>query len=172
MIAGVAVAASAANAQFIMTHTFDISGLVVDGGFGANFPGFTHDFGSAGTVIGVDIDVSYETNPGNISWISEANFAVDTTDDASLDGDIAAADFGGAIDAPGAFAFTAGIGANSLSSDGLVFLTVYDSFNDAGFDFTVLQGSVTVTFDAVVPAPASAGLLGLGGLVAARRRRA
>jgi hypothetical protein len=65
--------------------------------------------------------------------------------------------------------YSGSISASSVSSDGLVFLTLYDSFVDDTIDHVYGAGStVTVTF---IPAPGAAALLGLGGLVAVRRRR-
>jgi hypothetical protein len=151
-----------------VTHTFDISGIQVDGGFGANFPGLTHDFGAAGTVVEVSWDVNYEAL--GTSWQSEAQMAVDTDDDQSLDADVNPFDFG-AADAPGVFSYSGSIAANSISSNGLVYLTLYDSFDDAGIDHVYGAGSsVTVTY-IPVPAPAAGAVLGMGGLLVARRRR-
>ena len=66
MIAGAAVSIFAASAMAggtILTHTFDISGAEVDGGFGANFFTDSHDFGAEGTVVEVSVDVNFETVP-------------------------------------------------------------------------------------------------------------
>ena len=96
-----------------------------------------------------------------------------TNDDSSLDADLDAAAFG-AADASGVFSYSGSVAANSFSSDGIVYLTTYESFNDTSTnpDAIYAQGSfVTVTFEAV-PAPAGIAALGLGGLVATRRRRA
>jgi len=51
-----------------------------------------------------------------------------------------------------------------------LFVTVYDTFNDAGIDAIVSGGTLTITY--VIPTPGAMALLGLGGLVATRRRRA
>ncbi len=157
---------AAAGVATAADHTFDISGLSVDEGFGAEFFTMVHDFGFAGTVTNVAWDVNYEALGG--SWASEAQIAIDTDDDASLDADVNPADYG-AGDAPGVFAYSGSISAASASSNGLVYLTLYDSFDDAGVDHVYGAGSfVTVTY---IPAPGAAALLGLGGLVATRRRR-
>lgn len=162
-------AATVASADL---HTFDLSGMSVEGSFGDNFgvTSLMHDFGAAGTVVNVSWDVNYESfDP---SWMSEVQMAVDTNDDLSLDGDIDALDYG-ATDNPGVFSFSGSIAASSVSSDGLVYLTVYDLFNDASAtpDAKFGAGS-SLTVEYIVPAPGSMALLGLGGLVAARRRRA
>ena len=157
---------AATGAATAASHTFDISGAKVDGGFAANFATMAHDFGFAGTVTNVEWDVNFETL--GASWTSEAQIAIDTNDDMSIDADVSAADFG-ATDGPGMFAYAGSIAANSASSDGQVFLTLYDSFDDSGIDHIYGAGSfVTVTY---IPAPGAAALLGLGGLVATRRRR-
>ena len=87
--------AAAAQAQ-VVTHTFDISGLVSEGSFGGNFPTLTHNFGSAGTVIGVSFEVNAIMNAP--SWSEELQIAIDTADDASFDGDIDMSLWGGVLD--------------------------------------------------------------------------
>lgn len=170
ILAAVAISASAGLASAQLTHTFDLSGLASEGSFGANFliTSLVHDFGGAGFVSQVSWDVTFEAfNP---SYASEAQIAIDTTDDTSFDADIDPGDYG-APDAPGVFSYSGTIAANSVSSDGLVYLTLYESFNDTSVnpDAVYAQGSwVTVTF---VPAPGALALLGLGGLATVRRRR-
>lgn len=163
-LAGAAVVASAD------TYTFDLSGLTSDGGFLDNWmiTSLMHDFGSEGTVVGVEWDVAFEAfSP---SWQSEAVISIDTTDDQSFDADIDPF-FYGAPDAPGVFSYSDSMAAASYSSDGLVYLTLWEFFNDGiAPDAIYLSGSyVTVHFEAI-PAPGSLALLGLGGLVARRRR--
>jgi len=163
-VAGLAAAASAD------VYTFDISGLGSEGGFGAEFPTLTHNFGSAGTVVNVSWDVNFESfSP---SWNSEAQIAIDTTDDASLDGDIDPSLYGAGNNS-GFFAYSGSISANSVSSDGLVFLTLWESFEDGTPNPDALYGAnstVTVEFTRV-PAPGALALLGLGGAGMIRRRR-
>ncbi|MDX9911647.1 MAG: hypothetical protein RBS39_07445 [Phycisphaerales bacterium] len=166
-VAGIVIATSA-SAQTLF-HTFDMTGLVSEGGFGTNFPTLTHDFGVAGVVVAVEWDVSYESfDP---SWNSEAQIAIDTNDDASFDADIDPSLFG-APDSSGVFAYFGSIGANTISSDGLVFLTTYESFDDASStpDALYRQGFVRVTYRAV-PAPGALAAFGAMGLVVTRRRR-
>lgn len=153
-------------------YTFDISGLSTDAGFGASFPTLTHDFGVAGTVVEVSFDVNYESfDP---SWLSEVIISIDTDDDDSFDGDIDMF-FYGAPDDPGTFAASDTISAESVSSNGLVYLTLWEFFADSGVspDATFGAGStVTVTFTPV-PEPSSLALMGIGvaGTLAVARRR-
>lgn len=51
-----------------------------------------------------------------------------------------------------------------------LFVTVYETFDDTGIDAVVSGGTLTITY--VIPTPGAMALLGLGGLVATRRRRA
>ncbi len=58
----------------------------------------------------------------------------------------------------------------SLSS-GLLYLEIFENFDDTfGEAEAMLNGNISLRVD-VIPAPGSLALLGLGGLVAARRRR-
>jgi hypothetical protein len=166
-LAGI-VLATTASAQTLY-HTFDVAGLASEGGFGANFPTLTHDFGVAGVVVALDWDVTFESiSP---SWNSEAQIAIDTNDDFSFDADIDASAYG-APDSSGIFSYSGSIGANSASSDGLIFLTTYESFDDASSapDAVYRQGFVRVTSRAL-PAPGALAAFGAMGLVATRRRR-
>lgn len=161
------LACSAGIAAAGGSHTFDLSGIGVEGSFGDNFgvTSLVHDFGSAGKITNISFDVNFESiSP---SWNSELVMSFDTD---SGFGDIAAADYG-ALDAPGAFAFSDSIDLSLDTLDGLFILTLWETFNDftPNPDSVFGQGSsFTVTF---VPAPGAAALLGLGGLVATRRRR-
>jgi hypothetical protein len=165
----VALLGSVASADM---YTFDLSGLSTDAGFVDSFPTLTHDFGSAGTVVEVSFDVNYESfDP---SWLSEMIISVDTDDDLSLDGDIDMF-FYGAPDNPGTFSASDTISAASFSSNGLVYLTIWEFFADSGVspDATFGAGStVTVTFTPV-PEPSGLALLGIGvvGTLAVARRR-
>lgn len=166
---GIVLAVGSMSHAAIVTHTFDISGLGSAGGFFDSFPTLTHDFGGMGTVVGVEWDVNYIAH--DPSYASEAILSVDTTDDQTFDADIDSY-FYGAPDAPGSFAFSGSIAANSISSDGLVFLTLWEYYDDGiSPDATYGAGSwVTVSYD-LVPAPGTAALMGLAGLAGIRRRR-
>jgi hypothetical protein len=172
-----AIAAASATTASAESYTFDISGLTTNAGFGPSFPTLTYDFGVEGTVIGVEFDVNFESfDP---SWQSEVQIAIDTDDDLSFDADLDMLAFG-APDSPGDFAASGAIAANTFSSNGLVYLTLYESFNDGSVDPDALFGSgslVTVLFTPTavpIPEPSSMALciLGLaGGLAVGIRRR-
>lgn len=165
MIAAVAVAGFAGLATAGGSHTFDLSGLGVDGGYSTNFFTFAHDFGGAGTVTGISWDISY--TPASPSWASELVISVDADGGFA---DFSMADYG-APDTSTPFASAASEALSIASSDGMVFLTLWDSFQDGAVfpDLVFDSGSsVTITF---VPAPGAMAVLGLGGLVAGRRRR-
>lgn len=173
---GAAVAALSSSASAaILSHTFDLSGAVSEGSFGANFmvTSMVHNFGFAGTVIMIEWDVNYEAfSP---SWMSEAQMAIDSAIDTTLDADVDPGAFG-AADAPGVFSFSGTLAANTASADGIVYLTLYESFDDGiNPDARYGQGSwFKVYFDApgaVIPAPGGVALLGGLGLIGAARRR-
>lgn len=170
-IAMVAVLGLAASVQAqVVSHTFDISGLVSEGSFGDNFPTLTHNFGAPGTVIGVSFSVFAAMN--SPSWSEELQIAIDTIDDTSFDGDIDMSLWGGVANS-NPFAGAGALPASSISSDGDVFLTLYESFNDSAPNPDAIYGpgsSVTVEYR-LVPAPGAMAILGLGGVVALRRRR-
>lgn len=174
MIAALALAGTAAFATAQSTYTFVLDGMGVEGGLFDNMPTLTHNFGGAGFVSQIDFDVNYEAfSP---SWQSEVAISFDT--DGGAPGAIGSGDFYdlfmadyGAPAAPGVFSASGSIGVNLVSSDGLVWLTLWDSFNDGAVDPDAMFGAgstVTVTY---IPAPGALALLGLGGLAAARRRR-
>lgn len=162
--------AAGANAGVLTTHTFDLSGLTSNGGFFDAFPSAQFDFGVAGTITHVEFDVNFTSN--DPSWQSEATIFIDGQFDGL--GDFIAFTAGdyGAPDEPGVFQYSDSF-ATSIVSDGVVSVTLTESFNDGSVDPDAVYGTgsfVTVTF-AAVPAPGALGLMGLGGIVALRRRR-
>ena len=161
------IVASAGAAFAGSSHTFDLSGIGVEGGYLDNIgiTSLVHDFGSAGKITNISWDVNYESiSP---SWNSELAMSIDTD---SGFFDIIAGDYG-AGDNPGPYAFSGSEDVSIDTADGLVLLTLWETFNDTSVDPDSVFGagsSLTVTF---VPAPGAVALLGMGGLVATRRRR-
>jgi hypothetical protein len=110
------------------------------------------------------------------SWVSELVLSVND----SVAGTGGFWDFNPGVgnDAPGTYGPLSGTFANpGLFSSGpftmatnSLYIESYDSFNDAGTDAIVANGTLRVTYTPI-PAPGAAALLGLGGLVVARRRR-
>lgn len=173
-VAGLAAAAAA------QSTVIDLSGIVVD----ATSPTvLSLTNANAGALSSIDFDVTVDAgiNGGNLSWASEVFIGlthvpsgftftadgndIDLTDDGPNDlifgwdnaGGIFS--FAGSVDLTGALA--------DASGDWTV--TLIDQFDDFGPDHQYLQGS-TITINQV-PAPAGLAILGLGGLVATRRRR-
>lgn len=171
-IAGLATAASAQT-------VIDLSGINVDG---AAPTSFSVNVASGGALASLDFDITVDNGGvgGNLSWASEVFIGL--THDASgytftADGnDIDLSDDGpndllfGWGNSGGVFSFAGNAAAGPLAdASGTWTVTLIDQFDDFGVDHTYLQGS-TITINQV-PAPAGLAILGLGGLVAARRRR-
>ncbi|MBX3384687.1 MAG: VPLPA-CTERM sorting domain-containing protein [Phycisphaeraceae bacterium] len=163
--AGMASAASAA------VLNVDLAGWQAEGGY-LN-PGNTSLIVSLpiGTTIDsisfvIDFDALGE------SWRSELVLSVND----STTGDFWDFNPGVGINSPGNFVGAGnfpdpalfGSGPFTLTT-GDLFITVYESFNDAGIDSVINSGTLTINY--TVPTPATAGMLALGGLFAARRRR-
>ncbi len=118
------------------------------------------------TGVGWDVSVT-STDP---SWLSEASY--------SFNGEIFLAP-GAGDDFPGSSSysnpivdFTDNALPDVLAAGGILTIEFFDSFDDFadaidGFS----SGTLTLAVDYKVPAPAGLAVLGLGGLVAARRRR-
>jgi MYXO-CTERM domain-containing protein len=88
---------------------------------------------------------------------------------------------GTGVDTPGTFGPSTGVFANpGLFSSGpftmassTLYIETYESFNDGGNtvqDASIASGTLRITYTPV-PTPGAVALLGLGGLVATRRRR-
>lgn len=127
--------------------------------------------GAAGAdafVTGIAWDVSVtSTDP---SWLSEAGY--------SFNGEInltpgAGDDFSGAASYSNPVVDLTDNGlADILATGGVLNIEFFESFDDASVSpDSVTSGSITLVVDYKVPAPAGLAVLGLGGLVAARRRR-
>ncbi|MEM1330327.1 MAG: PEP-CTERM sorting domain-containing protein [Planctomycetota bacterium] len=136
---------------------------------------------ASGTPVGIDgigWDVSLDTV--GASWLSEATILFD---DADAPGSLTsiALTVGVGDDFAGSASYSssgvldlagAGLGDIELSQGNLL-LDFFESYDDVAgaIDATFGAGSTLTISAYVVPAPASAALLGLGGLVATRRRR-
>ena len=176
-ITAVAGLAAAATAQ---STVIDLSGIVVE----ATSPtSFNVNVGSSGALSSIDFDISVDAgvNGGNLSWASEVFIGL--THDSSgytftADGnDIDITDDGpndllfGWGNSGGIFSFQGSVDVSGALADagGSWTVTLIDQFDDFGPDHAYLQGSTIALTQ--VPAPAGLAILGLGGLVAARRRR-
>ena len=167
-VAGLAAAASA-------NHVIDLSGVGVDGAAPTVI-----NSGALGAGALQSIDFDFEVEAISPSWGSEINISL-THDNSgytfTADGDDAdfsddgPADFLFGFDnTSGVFNFSGSVAVSGLADvNGDWTVTLADDFDDAGTDHQYLaDSSVTVNS---VPAPAGLALLGLGGMVAARRRR-
>lgn len=169
------VASSAASAQ--LTTVVDLSGSSFNGEPGSPLNEvFNVNLGANAMVTGVGFDITLEAfSP---SWLSEATIALE--DSAQTAGLFLTPAVGN--DGPGAGSFSSGgvidlsdvdgMGLDltfSVGADGILRIELFDTFDDFfSPQATISSGSVTIQY---IPAPASAALLGLGGLAAARRRR-
>lgn len=170
---------TAGGSLAVATITLDLSGItswdlfgdddnvvmLLDGGpFAAN----SH-------VIGFDWDVTIETN--GLSWLSDPQISVENSD--ASEGAFVGP--GSGTDTNGTMAFSSGgmidlVGAGFdffLNADGDFRVEFFEVFDDSGdaVDATYLAGSMFRIQYTVVPTPGSFALMGLGGLVATRRRR-
>ncbi|MFN0126786.1 MAG: hypothetical protein ACKV19_08905 [Verrucomicrobiales bacterium] len=128
----------------ILSHTFDISGLPSEGDFASSFPTLTTSFGVPGRVIAVTFEINATmTEP---SWSSELQIAVDTIDDVSFDGDIDISLWGG-LNNSDPISTGGVLAASSFSSDGDVFLTLYEFLDDAPNPDAVYGSGSFVTVD-------------------------
>lgn len=136
-------------------------------------------------VTGFDyIDLRFSTVAGGDSWLSEfvlsvnndtgsawMDWAPSTTDDAGSFGP-ASGSWGGSTGQPGA---TYGAGAPFTAVSGVLFVTAYLDYYTPPVGITVDSGTLRVYYDsaAVIPEPATYGLMGLGllGVLGAARRR-
>ena len=162
---------SYAHAGSMLSYTFDISGLDSTVGYSDAFFTELHDFGIAGTIVGADIDVNYESFAP--SWRTDAIISLDATGSFY---DFAPLDYG-APRSPGLFAYADSVPL-SIPSDGNVAITLWesvdDTLNDSTFDPDATYGdgsSVTVYFDPI-PEPTTYALLvaGVVGIAVLRRR--
>lgn len=170
-VLAILAAAGAAQAD---TLDIDMSGWQTWGGY--------LDAGNSSAVINLPIgttidhvefiDLNFETI--GVSWLTEFTLSLNDSELAvdfwdyfpSLD------ENSGVFSGSGSFTdnLDQSIGGPFTMTTDQLFVTVYESWNDAGQDAQVNSGTLRIHY--TVPAPGAAALLGLGGLVAARRRRA
>jgi hypothetical protein len=180
------VVIQAGSAGFI---DIDLAGWTSFGGFGRpNNTTVSFDIGAGSVVTGFTYsDVSFDTSNG--SWLRELTLSVNPTNSNSAtefmdwapsvvmnSGSAThSGSWGGASGQPGPF----GAGTLFKAADGLIFVTVYDAFddpyNDTGalLDATIAAGTMRV-FLAPIPEPGTYGMMALGLLAvgaALRRRR-
>lgn len=135
----------------------------------------TVNIGAGNSLVSIGWNVTVETvGP---SWLSEATMSFsNTTGPAGLFLSV-----GSGNDAPGVMNFDSGglidLTDNAIpnivaDADGLIHIEFFESYDDVdGAIDAFLNGKLTLGIDAI-PAPGAAALFGLGGLAAARRRRA
>lgn len=168
--------ASASNSQpqgSLEVLSVDISNVSTNAAFGSALNEvYTYNLAPNAQVVGVSWDLDIETI--GASYLSEARF--DFTDSAITTGVSLTAAVG--EDAPGAGNFSSGgflslVDAEldfAVGADGVLRIEFWEGFVDnAGAGDAILNGNIS--FQYVVPAPGAFAVLGLGGLVATRRRR-
>lgn len=172
-LATVAGLAAAASAQTVI----DLSGITVDGAGATVFTVNQTDHGPLDTI---DFDIAVDAvSP---SWGSEVNITLTHLpsgysfnadgDDADFSDDGPADFLFGWGNLSGLFTFSGSVdvsGTGPSDTFGTWEIILSDDFDDLGPDHIYRDGS-TVTINKV-PAPAGLAILGLGGLVATRRRR-
>lgn len=163
------LAASAASAAIL---DIDISGWQADGGYGNAGNTFVIlPLPIGAQITGAEyVDLSYTAN--GASWRSELalslndSFAAPFYWDSGIAGAPNSAGAYGPVSGPFANPGLFGSGPFTMTTTDL-YVTIYDTYNDAGIDQTVSSGLIRVTW---VPEPASLSLLALGALAFIRRR--
>jgi hypothetical protein len=133
---------------------------------------FEFDVGPGMDVLGITFKGDYTDDGPGGNWASDTRMVVEgPTDSVAGGGYDTASDYLWQFDGPGSdasgFYADTHLGVISSSAEGKWKVTFK---NDYSFGIFVKWDNVVVTLE-TVPAPASAALLGLGGLVALRRRR-
>lgn len=168
-----------APAGALATITIDLSGAASNDPLGAAInERFDQNIFAGAHIVGIGFDVSLSTV--GASWLSEAVIAFENT---SLSGGVFLTPAIG-NDAPGSGSFSSG-GIIDLATvlpstpldffldaDGILLIELFDSFDDNPGSADAIYGAgSSIQVQYVVPAPGALAVLGLGGLVAGRRRR-
>ncbi len=118
-------------------------------------------------VVSIDWDLSYE--PFAPSWTSEPHMTYgDSSGSIGYDWDMG--DWGGSANSDPISLVGSDTTSFFVGGDGVLRIELWEDFDDFAdsADGLYTQGVLTITF---TPAPSSLALLGMGGLVATRRRR-
>ncbi len=171
------VSGHSAPAGAIATMTIDISGVESWDALGGANTVLNFNIGANAHVIGFGFDATIVTQGG--SWISEARIAL--TDSGFTTGVL----FGlSGTNSPGTEVVSSG-GIMDLATvnptvpldffvdaDGIARVEFYESWDDdAGVVDAVYGAGSQIQIQYIIPAPGALAMLGLGGLVAGRRRR-
>jgi len=164
-------ASSSTAGVALATVTLDLSGV---NSWDAQFAAINETMSSAlvanAHVVGIGWDVNLATS-SNGSWLSEAtmDFAGAVFLTVGIGDDFAGS---GAYSSGGIFDL-AGTGLDFfLDASGLMNIEFFESFDDVALDIDATYGagsSIQIQYE--VPAPGALAMLGLGGIVAGRRRR-
>lgn len=168
-----------APAGALATITIDISGAASNDGYGAAInERFDQNILANAHIVGLGFDVSLSTV--GASWLSEATIAFENS--AQTAGVFLTPGVGN--DAPGSGSFSSG-GIIDLATvlpstpldffldaDGVLRVELFDGFVDnAGSADAFYGAGSSVQVQYVIPAPGALAVLGMGGLLAGRRRR-
>ena len=153
--------------------TLDVSGMQFNDGQGSALNQIMSVFTGTGSVItGIAWDVTL-TSIG-ASWASEAVMGFEGQINLTVAADsapVTAMNYssGGVVDLT-----DAGVSNIVMSADGILDIEFFEGFVDnggTGDNFFEAGSSITIVGNNIVPTPGSLAVLGLGGLVAGRRRR-
>lgn len=157
-----------------VTYTFDLAGIESWDGYGdPNNSSLSHNFWPGFGVGLISWDITVSTY--GVSWLSEATIALENSNQS--DGLFLTPGFSDSFPGTGTYSSGGVIDLWSeghaffLNSDGLLNLEFFESFDDVADspDAIFLPGSNIKIY--YLPTPGSFAIIGLGGLVTARRRR-
>lgn len=156
----------------VLEYSFDLVDVEsVDGLGAATNTVLTPNLGANAHIVGVSWDVTIQTV--GASWLSEAVVAFTNTTDTTTGLFLTPGVNDGA---PGTATYSSG-GFLSLidndldfflSADGILRTEFFESFDDGPGVDAIWNGNITIQY---IPTPGALAVLGLGGLVAGRRRR-